>query len=60
MSNRKGDDNNGEEILANSLKNSASATSRSHRQYGENGGLSSKLTLVVSKFILRMDIAAEH
>ena len=39
---------------------SASVTSRSHRQYGENGGLSSKLTLIVSKFILRMDIAAEH
>ena len=30
------------------------------REYGENGGLSSKLTLIVSKFILRMDIAAEH
>jgi TolB-like protein/DNA-binding winged helix-turn-helix (wHTH) protein/Tfp pilus assembly protein PilF len=39
---------------------SASVTSRSHGQYGENGGLSSKLTLIVSKFILRMDIAAEH
>src|SRR2546426_409713 len=37
----------------------ASVTSRSHRQYGENGGLSSKLTLIVSKFILRMNIAAE-
>ncbi len=39
---------------------SASVTSRSPQQYGENGGLSSKLTLIVSKFILRMDIAAEH
>ena len=39
---------------------SAAVTSRSPRQYGENGGLSSKLTLIVSKFILRMDIASEH
>ena len=39
---------------------SASVISRSHRQYGENGRLSSKLTLIVSKFILRMYIAAEH
>ena len=30
------------------------------RQYGENGGLSSKLTLVVSNFILGMDIDPEH